>query len=340
MLLFMRKHGWLVLAMVYLQLGNVNAGAQVTDSVPAPIAQGIANLSVCNNRLTPDHRAEMVTQTLLGTPVQVLKKDKGYYLVRTPDGYVSWTEGASVQVMDSTSYKQWLQGDKIVYTAAYGHAWAQASAKALPVSDLVAGDILRVLAKKHRYYQVQFPDQRIGYIPVKETMPYKQWTARPNPNAAAILATAQTFTGVPYLWGGTSIKGVDCSGFTKSCYYLNGIVLPRDASQQALVGEPVAITENDTASLQLCLRNLQPGDLLFFGVKREGSSKPKIIHTAIYMGNGDFIQAAGLVKVSSLVAGTERFDEREWKRLVSARRMLTVIGSNGITRVQQHAFYQ
>ncbi|WP_158559247.1 C40 family peptidase [Deminuibacter soli] len=333
----MRKQCWLAALFIFHLAG---AGAQsVKDSVPAPIAGGVVTLSVCNNRLTPDQRAEMVTQTLLGTPVQILRKDKGYYQVRTPDGYVSYTEMSGVQLLDTTALKAWLHADKIVYTAGYGYVLDAPNKHGAQVSDLVAGDILRVLRKKRRYYQVQFPDNRTGYVPVKETMPYTQWVARKNPDAAAILATAQRFTGVPYLWGGTSVKGVDCSGFTKSCYYLNGIVLPRDASQQALVGEPVDITEHDTISNSKCLRNLQAGDLLFFAVKK-GTPQQHVIHTAIYMGGGRFIQAAGMVRVNSIVPGAPDFDAREYERLVSARRMLTAIGTNAVTRVEAHPYYQ
>lgn len=329
--------------LLLLATGCMKAGAQgMQDSTAAlsPIAYGVVNLSVSNNRLLPENRAELITQSLLGTPVQVLRKDRGYYLVRTPDKYVSWTEAASVQLMDSAALRQWLDADKIVFTDAYGHALQEPSLKALPVSDLVQGNILQLLGKKRKFYKVAFPDHRVAYVPVKSTMPYRQWIARPNPDAAAIVATAQTLIGVPYLWGGTSIKGMDCSGFTKTCYYLNGIVLPRDASQQAVVGNAVDITENDTVSVRKCLQNLQPGDLLFFGVKRGPSAQVHVIHTAIYMGDGLFIQAAGMVRINSLVPVAPNFDEREWKRLVSARRMLTAIGQPEVTRVGENAFYR
>src|SRR5690606_14413521 len=104
--------------------------------------------------------------------------------------------------------------------------------------------------------------------PVKAAQNYKQWVSRPNPDAAQILTTAKTLIGTPYLWGGTSMKGVDCSGFTKTCFFLNGIILPRDASQQALIGEAVDIYEGDTVNLAKSLKNLQAGDLLFFAAAK------------------------------------------------------------------------
>lgn len=297
---------------------------------------GVANLSVINNRYSPGHASEMATQAILGTPVELLKKERGYYLVRTPDNYLSWTEDAGISAMNKTEFEHWQTTDKIVYTGVYGHAYSEASETSMPVSDLVAGNMLQLLDKTGEFYKVSFPDKRIAYIPVKEAERYDLWEDRPNPKAEQILNTARTLLGVPYLWGGTSTKGVDCSGFTKTSYFLNGIVLPRDASQQALVGQKVDIYENDTVSLPKSLKNLKPGDLLFFA----GDSRTlKVTHTAIYIGNGEFIQAAGLVRINSMLSDAKNYDDYQSRTLVSARRMLTAIGDPEVTRVNRHPYY-
>jgi len=325
-------------------LANSSVNAEIkADTLPAKALDGkiygVANLSVTNNRVLPANAAEMVTQMLLGTPVTVIKKQRGYYMVRTPDGYLSWVEGSGVVPMDKTTFESWQKAPRIIYTAQYGHAFEQPTTQALPVSDLVAGDILQVIDQQKEFYKVSFPDHRVAYVVKKEAQDFSKWLQIPNPNADNILTTAKTLIGVPYLWGGTSIKGVDCSGFTKSCYFLNGVIIPRDASQQALVGDEVDIYEADTVSLNKCLKNLKPGDLLFFSSGINQGKQAKITHTAIYMDNGQFIQSAGFVKISSLVSQATNNDAHSLKRLVKARRMLNAIGQPDIVRVSNNNYY-
>ncbi|MFC3559640.1 C40 family peptidase [Pedobacter jamesrossensis] len=301
---------------------------------------GLANLSVCNNRAAPQNAAEMMTQMILGTPVEVLKKQGGFYLVRTPDGYLSYTDGTAVSLMKKSDFETWKKSKRIIFTQDFGHAFSKADVNSTRVSDLVKGNILVLTSEEKTFYKVSFPDKRIGYIKKTDAKLFSEWQKRPNPNAEAILTTAKTLIGVPYLWGGTSIKGVDCSGFTKTSYFLNGIVIPRDASQQALAGLDVDVLESDSTSLDKCLKNLKAGDLLFFAAaKLRGTIGGRVTHTAIYMGNGEFIQSAGMVKISSLLPTAPNYDEREFKTLVSAKRYLTEIGKPEITRVDKHDWY-
>jgi len=298
---------------------------------------GVVNLSVSNNRYSPGHAAEMATQSILGTPVKILKKEKGYYFVRTPDNYLSYTESAGITPMNQTEFEAWQAAEKIIYTEIYGQAYSEASETSLPVSDLVSGNILQLLGQSNGFYKVSFPDKRIAYVPLKKAQQFAQWERRPNPDAEQILKSARTMLGVPYLWGGTSTKGVDCSGFTKTSFFLNGIVLPRDASQQALVGQKVDIYEADTVNIAKSIKNLMPGDLLFFAADKKTL---RVTHTALYIGNGEFIQAAGLVRINSMLSNASNYADFQSRTLVSARRMLTSIGQPEITRVDQHPYYK
>jgi len=317
---------------------------QVVNLLPSKslngMEYGLANLSVCNNRAAPQNAAEMMTQMILGTPVQVLKRQGGFYLVKTPDGYLSWTDATAVSLMNPDDFNAWRKSDRVIYSADYGHAYTKAKRNSERVSDLVKGNILAVLGSEKGFFMVRFPDQRVGYILKSEAQSFQNWKAQKNPDAARVLTTAKTMIGVPYLWGGTSLKGVDCSGFTKTSYFLNGIIIPRDASQQALVGKPVDVLEGDSTSLDKCLKNLIPGDLLFFSAaKLRGTIGGRVTHTAIYMGEGTFIQSAGMVRISSLIPTAPNFDARESKTLVGARRILSEIGEAEITRVNQHEWY-
>jgi len=301
---------------------------------------GISNLSVSNNRANPQNAAELMTQMILGTPVKILKKQGGFYLVQTPDLYLSWTDGSAIKPMTKVEFEAWQAAEKVVFTADYGHAFAEANVSSLRVSDLVSGNILQLLAKGKTFTKVAFPDGRLGYVETAKIKSYQDWIKRNNPSAKEILATAKTLIGVPYLWGGTSVKGVDCSGFTKTAYFLNGVIIPRDASQQALVGEAIDVLENDSMSIAKCLANLKAGDLLFFSAaKRRGINGGRVSHTAIYMGDGEFIQSAGMVKISSLLPTAANYDAGQSTTLVGARRFLTEIGKPEITRVEEHDWY-
>ena len=332
------------LAALDKQVAAVTGYIKVSSLLPAKTLNGfeygLANLSVCNNRAAPQNAAEMMTQMILGTPVEVLKKQSGYYLVRTPDGYLSYTDGTAVNLMNKLDFETWKNSTRIIYLEDFGHAFSKADANSIRVSDLVKGNILVLIGEEKGFYKVSFPDKRIGYIKKADVKLFAEWQRRPNPNADAILTTAKTLIGVPYLWGGTSIKGVDCSGFTKTSYFLNGVVIPRDASQQALVGVDVDVLDGDSTNLDKCLKNLKAGDLLFFAAaKLRGTKGGRVTHTAIYMGNGEFIQSAGMVKISSLLPTATNYDERGNKTLVSAKRYLTEIGKAEITRVDQHDWY-
>ncbi len=294
---------------------------------------GVINLSVSNIRSNPDHPAELSTQALLGTPIKVLKKGKwGFYQVQTPDGYLSWLDDDGFQIMNESEWLEWKKSDKIIYLNEFGWAYEKPDVNSQHISDLVAGNLLRLLDEENNFYKVEYPDKRVAFVLKSESEKFDKWYQGLNPTGETILQTAYRFMGVPYLWGGTSPKGMDCSGFTKTVYFLNGIILPRDASQQVHTGELIDTKEG--------WENLQAGDLLFFGTKADGDKKERITHVAIYIGDGDFIHAAGRVRINSFNKSKPYYSEYRENGFIRAKRILSSIGKNGIVKILDNEFYR
>jgi hypothetical protein len=275
---------------------------------------GLVEVSVCNIRYSPRHSGEMASQALMGTPVKILEKeDNGWLLIQTPDHYISWVDRGAITALNKEQFTHWQNSPKIIYTRAYGLAYTETNVESATVSDLVAGCILEVIAEKDGFYQVHFPDNRKGFVAKNEANIYNKWLLGINTSEENLDKTSKRLMGVPYLWGGTSFKGVDCSGFTKTVYFLNGILLPRDASQQVMVGETVDKTGN--------WANLKTGDLLFFGEKREDGSE-RVVHVAMWLGNGEFIHASDKVRINSMMANAPNFDSYNSKRYLRTKRIL------------------
>ncbi len=292
---------------------------------------GLVNLSVINIRSKPRHSAELVSQALLGTPVKVLTKNNDWYLIQTPDKYIGWTDAAAVVLLTQKEYLQWSNSAKLIFKNIYGFVTENPVSTAPHVSDLVMGDLLLNIGEKENYFKIKFPDGRVGYVPKDDCVDFNKWFGQRVFNVAELLNRAEEFVGVPYLWGGTSVKGFDCSGFTKTIFYMSGLILPRDASQQVNVGVEVDTSNN--------FSKLQPGDLLFFGRKATEKSPEKVVHVGIYIGGLKFIHASGKVKINSLDRKSPLFNEYRYKTFLHARRILSSINKNGVFQVIKNKFY-
>ena len=135
------------------------------------------------------------------------------------------------------------------------------------------------------------------------------------------------------MWGGTSPKGVDCSGFVRTTLYLHDIIIPRNASQQARTGERLEIAPD--------FSNLVPGDLLFFGSRGDESRPERVVHVAFYVGDGRFIHSSGFVREASLRPGDPDYDDYNRGRLLFAARVLPYINrQEGLFTTHRHPFYQ
>ncbi len=275
---------------------------------------GLITISVANLRSNPKHSAELATQATLGTPVKIYKKEDGWSLIQTPDKYLSWVDSGGMAVFSVQELAQWKSAKKIIYTETTGYSYLKPDTGSQVVSDMVAGAVLKLVKEENNFYEVEYPDGRVGYTSKAESALYATWLANLNPTSESLMATSKKLMGLPYLWGGTSTKGVDCSGFTKTIYFLNGMVIPRDASQQVHTGNQTDEDKN--------FKNLQVGDLLFFGRQATDSTAEKVVHVGMWIGNHEFIHSSGRVRVSSLDKEADNYDEYNLNRYLRAKRIL------------------
>ncbi|KAA6347792.1 Gamma-D-glutamyl-L-lysine endopeptidase [termite gut metagenome] len=295
---------------------------------------GIVNLSVCNIHSEQDFSSEMMTQGLLGMPVRVLQQSR-WYRIQTPDKYIGWVHQAGITLMTKQEYNEWNLSEKLIVTSHYGFTYENPNAASQPVSDVVAGNRLKWEGTESNFYKVSYPDGRKAYIDPFIAQPEKEWRTSLRQDAESILHTARSLMGVPYLWAGTSSKGMDCSGFVRTALYMHDIIIPRDASQQAYAGKHIDVTPD--------FHNLQPGDLLFFGYPATDGKREQVIHVGIYMGNKQFIHSQGYVQTGSFDKEDKAFDEFNLNRLLFATRLLPFINhsdSNEINTTLTNPYYQ
>ena len=305
-------------------------GIKVLDSIATlPAAElgekiyGVSNQSVINFRTAGKYSAESATQVMMGTPLQVLEKKGGWTRAITPEGYISWVSSGSITYMDKAEFDAYQAAKKVIVTTKYTTMYEGPSANSQMVSDVVWGNILLDKGAQGAWQKVAISDGREGYVLKADVTDFNKWLDSRNPTAENIIKTAKQFIGVPYMWGGTSIKAVDCSGFCKSTYFLNGIVLARDASQQCLTGDNVDISKyvDGGEHTREALANLKKGDLIFFGTKATAEKKERITHVGIYIEDGIFIHSATKVRINSLIPGDANYYDGS-KRLVRAQRIL------------------
>ena len=291
----------------------------------------LINVSVANLRSQPGHSKEMATQATLGTPVRVLEKEGGWYRIQTPDQYLAWAESSSLHLMTENDLLDWKKSDRVIFLNDYGVIRSNSKSNSPAVSDIVLGAILQVSNSSDELIEVVLPNKRIGYLPYNELIDFTNWIKGIEPNAQRFIDLGYNMLGRPYLWGGTSTKGIDCSGFVKTLYFSGGLILNRDASQQVNQGDLVN-TENG-------FDQLKPGDLLFFGRKKTDSKKERITHVGLYVGNGTYIHSSGMVKLNSLNVNSEIYSEYLVDIFVRAKRVINSKPDHYPISVSSHPWY-
>lgn len=287
---------------------------------------GVINVSVADIRTQNRYTSGMATQAMLGTPVRILDKDN-WFLIQMPDSYYGWAHGRQIVPMDKKTYNEWLSAPQIIYTKHYGFSYLKPDKEGETVSDLVSGNVLQLVGVEGEYFKVAYPDKRIAYVLRSESQDYATWLNTRQPTAENFLKVANSLKGIPYVWGGTSAKGVDCSGLISTVMKLHGLLILRDASQQATIGLPIDISTG--------YENLKPGDLMFFG-KDEDS----IRHVGFYLGDNQFLHASDYTRVGSLNPKDKNYDKLNTSEFIKASRIVDQNGLHGVEKIVNNDFYQ
>ncbi len=293
---------------------------------------GIVPLSVIYIYRRPNFGSEIVTQALLGTPIKILEKQDGWQLIQTPDQYIGWTN-TRISPISRNDLSAYNQQEKAIVSRISSFIYSKPSETSQAVMEVIDGNLLVVKNRnvKRKYTEIELPNGTKGYILSKSIQTIDEWRKSMIFKGENIAETTTRFLGLPYFWGGTSSRGFDCSGFTKTVYFLYGQILPRDASQQFLVGDKIN-TDND-------FENLQAGDLIFFGYPGNASSSSRVDHVGIYLGKKQFIHAAQQVKINSLDPNAADFESYYFKRLIGVKR---IVGSDAVKAndITNHEWYK
>lgn len=282
----------------------------------------------------PGYSTETISQSTMGTPVKVTDSTGYWYRIVTPEGYEGWTTARNITLVSDRDFSEWRRSERVIVTDYFGVVRESPEKDAAVISDCVMGNILNIDRRRESpagHVAVILPNGEKGYLPSEKTFPLREWLENAAPaTGEKIVATAQMFMGFPYLWGGLSPKGMDCSGLAKFAYFMNGIIILRDGRQQIETGCNLPIS--DIAG------TLQAGDLLFFGTRATGQKPRKVTHVGIYIADGEMIHSSLTVRKNTLYHGKE--DSYTSKELVGATR---IIGhqdtEKGIVSVLNHPWY-
>ena len=227
---------------------------------------GISNLAIVPMRIEAVDQAEMVNQILFGEHFKVLEVRKKWSKVRLAhDSYEGWV-----------CNKQWIEIEKDIYKQLDKEV------------ATIAIDILDIISKDHHQPIVIgsiLPSFKSGHALINNEMyRFDGLTTAGFTEKKKLVENALMYLNAPYLWGGRSPLGIDCSGFTQMVYRLQGVDLPRDAYQQAEVGTTLSFVEESEA-----------GDLAFFDNNEE-----RITHVGIILENNHIIHASGKVRIDRI----------------------------------------
>ncbi len=246
---------------------RVDASAvQVLRSSQNPVLTVWTNLTSLHS--APDFLAEQISQLLFGRRVEVLIREQEWAFVRCDDGYLGWTYLPHLREIEAETASH-------LVTAPVGLLHAAPDEKADLLSRIYGGTFLRVLKQQATWALVQAHYE--GWLPQADLRSLHAIPTSSDQRRAQMVLDARRLVGVPYLWGGVSANGIDCSGFAQLVHRWSGLTLRRDADIQMLDGHPLPGEQ------------MQSGDLAFFGEQGERRS---ITHVGLSLGGWKIIHSS------------------------------------------------
>jgi hypothetical protein len=262
----------------------------------------VALAPVIHLRKEPTHASELVSQVVMGTLLAVLEAGEEWWYVRAPDGMLAWARSTNLQPATDRDADRWRSRDHVLITAP------------LVVAPRLTHGSVTLSAGTHLAFVGRRKDDLLGRAPGREELLLPAYACRyipsdappTEPTAENVIRLAEPFLGVPYLWGGSSGWGLDCSGFTQLVFRMAGLNIPRDSDQQMAMAQSTCRVDH--------IKDLAPGDLVFF----KG-------HVGICLGRGEFVHAsapAGCVTVNALIPGAQHYASALVKRFLGGGRIL------------------
>ncbi len=255
--------------------------------------------AVLDLRRAPDHASEMRSQLLMGETVRVLgvgRDGRWWRVENDADGYRGWVRAWGLVGTTAARAESWRRRARARVETPVVLARSRPGA-GLQVSPLHWNT--RVIPGRARagFRQVELPDGRRGWVEATALASDRQ-------RAPALISRVESLLGVPYLWGGRSSAGFDCSGFVQQVMAEQGLDLPRDAHQQRRASRRLPRGSQ-----------VAPGDLLFFAPPGE-----RVAHVGLALGGGYFAHAQGRVRMGSMDRDNPLYDSALAIQLVDIRR--------------------
>ena len=288
---------------------SLPAGLAAGADTPGTAAPGAAVVisSVANMHKVSNDTVELVSQTVLGTNVKILAWEKNggeeWFRIETPDTYQGWMIGTSLRLLPEGGKPYASEGSVFEVTSLMANIYATDDVtERKPIVVAPIGSRLEVGACGERWCEVTLPCGMKGWVQKGDGEVKDAAMARKKLTPDETVALAKRFLGTPYLWGGNSPLGIDCSGFAQLLYHLSGIEILRDADIQM----------TKSGLVEVPLGQERTRDLVFFG-----RTKDKITHVGMMISGEEFINSTTyrkpMVQISQL-------KDPHWQELYQAAR--------------------